>query len=296
MTLFQEEIENEAIERIVKFAKISASLNFEVIVGFSGGKDSQVIYDLCQRSGIQFTAYFNHAFEDAITLKFIKQYYPKVKWRRIHHFGFIENIWKNENSILPTAEIAYCCKYYKHNPKFQDKASIVGVRREESNKRKKRQILEVKNKTTLKKNKYAIYPYFTEKCTGIGSSGIIQLKPIIDWTTENVWDYIKIHNIPINPQYNKTKRVGCLVCPKASFSSNYKALIEHPKLIDAFIKAREKRKDIDWFITKDNDDFSNRKAEYICRWLNHSFRPFSKKEIILKDKVIETYNKCTKHN
>ena len=115
MILFTNEFEQEAITRIVKFSKIAETLGYEIAVGFSGGKDSQVVYDLCQRSGIQFTAYFNHAFESNTTLKFIREHYPDVVWRRDHNFGFIENIWKNHNSALPTVEMSYCCSDYKHN-------------------------------------------------------------------------------------------------------------------------------------------------------------------------------------
>ena len=56
MNLFANEIENQAIERIQKFAKIAKTMGFEVRLGFSGGKDSQVCYDLCKRSGINFKA------------------------------------------------------------------------------------------------------------------------------------------------------------------------------------------------------------------------------------------------
>ncbi len=52
MNLFSEEIEQTSIERIQKFAKIAKTMGFEVCLGFSGGKDSQVCYDLCKRSGI----------------------------------------------------------------------------------------------------------------------------------------------------------------------------------------------------------------------------------------------------
>lgn len=54
MSLFAEEIEQTAIERIQKFSKIAKAMGFEVRLGFSGGKDSQVCYDLCKRSGIEF--------------------------------------------------------------------------------------------------------------------------------------------------------------------------------------------------------------------------------------------------
>lgn len=127
-----------------------------------------------------------------------------------------------------------------------------------------------------------------------GTAGIIQLKPIIDWTDENVWDYIKAHNLPVNPEYKVSKRVGCIVCPKANFTSNYIALIEHPKLIDAFIMAREKaeRDDkIDWGITSDNKYYSDDKLYYICRWLNHSFIPFTKKQERLYKQVRAAYDK-----
>lgn len=289
MNLFNNEFEQEAITRIVKFGKIAEALGYEVSVGFSGGKDSQVVYDLCLRSGIPFKAYFNHAFESSTTLKFIREFYPDVIWRRDYNFGFIENIWKNHNSLLPTSEISYCCKDYKHNPNYVDKASIVGVRRAESIKRKDRKVFEARNKTTIKHNKALFSEYFTDLCTGVGTTGIIQLKPIVDWSDEEVWDYIERHGLPINPQYKETKRVGCIVCPKADMTTNYKALLEHPKLIDAFIKARSMRIDADWMIQKENRDFRDNKVEYICRWLNHSFRPFTKRQKALYEKVLENY-------
>lgn len=37
MDLFQEEMEQKAIERIQKFAKIAKTMGFEVRLGFSGG-------------------------------------------------------------------------------------------------------------------------------------------------------------------------------------------------------------------------------------------------------------------
>lgn len=82
MNLFAEEIEQQAIERIQKFAKIAKTMGFEVCLGFSGGKDSQVCYDLCKRSGIEFKAYYicrwlNHSF-----MPFTKkqeEFYRKVR-------------------------------------------------------------------------------------------------------------------------------------------------------------------------------------------------------------------------
>lgn len=79
MDIFLKEYEQIAIERIQKFAKIAKAMSFDIHLGFSGGKYSQVCYDLCKRSGIDFTAFFNHSFESCTTLRFIKEYYPEVK-------------------------------------------------------------------------------------------------------------------------------------------------------------------------------------------------------------------------
>ena len=299
MDLYQLELEQIAIERIQKFAKIAEKMGFEVRLGFSGGKDSQVCCDLCKRSGIEFRAFFNHSFESNTTLRFIRKYYPEVIWRHDHPFGFIRNIRINHKGLLPTSQRAFCCNDYKHNSKYIDECSVVGVRKAESAKRRKRTAFETKNKTTMKLHKSLFSEYFEEHCQSTGSHGIIQLKPIIDWTDENVWDYIKTHNIPVNPEYKECKRVGCIVCPKANFKSNYISLLRMPKLIDAFIMAREKaeRSDgvkWDWMITSDNRDYSDDKPYYICRWLNHSFMPFTEKQELLYKQVREVYDSIAK--
>ena len=291
MNLFQEEQEQTAIERIKKFAKIAKSMNFDISLGFSGGKDSQVCYDLCKRAGISFTAYFNRSFESPVTLRFIREFYPDVIWRRDHKFGFIENISKNHGSLLPTVQKAYCCDDYKHNSKYVDKCSIVGVRKAESAKRSTRTVVSVKNKTEMKKNKVLVSEYFKEECQSVGTASVIQLLPIVDWSDNDVWDYIRMHNLPVNPEYSTANRIGCIVCPKANFSSNVKFLMKYPRLIDAFISARERGGEkIDWVITSDNKDYSEDKPYYICRWLNHSFMPFSKKQQVLYEEFRAVYN------
>lgn len=298
MNLFNEEIEQQAIERIQKFAKIARAMGFEVCLGFSGGKDSQVCYDLCKRSGIAFKAYFNRCFESNITIRFIRENYPDVIFRRVVKEGFIRNIRINHKGFLPTVQAAYCCKNYKHNPKFTDDCSITGVRKAESVNRRKRTAFDIKNKTLLKKNKKLIDDYFEEHCQSTGTAGIIHLKPIIDWTDNDVWDYIHKYNLPINPEYKYAKRIGCIVCPKTNFAYNCKSLLKFPKLIDSFILAREKgRLNIEWLIYNGNEklDCSNDKPYYICRWLNRSFMPFTKKQKELYEKFREKYDNIKKN-
>lgn len=290
-SLFDDFFENEAIDRIRRFAALAKKMGFVPVCQFSGGKDSQVCYDLCRRAGIEFRVVFNHCFESAVTLNFIRTQYPEVEWRREVKQGFFQNIKQNHGGLLPTVEFAYCCEDYKHNRRYVDAASIVGVRKAESIKRAQRKVLETKNKTVLKKNAATIGDYFSAGCVASGASSEIQLKPIVDWSETDVWNYIRRHNLPINPEYKFCRRVGCVVCPKANITHNYRALMAQPKLIDAVIKARNGYGD--WIINSENKDYADNKAEYVCRWLNHSFRPFTKKQRELADKVIENYNtKC----
>lgn len=287
--LFSDEIEAQAIDRIVRFSKIANSLGLDICLGFSGGKDSQVVYHLMKRSGVPFKAYYNVAFESNTTKKFIRENYPDVIWRKDHKFGFVENIIKNHAGLLPTVKTAYCCADYKHNPKYADKCSVVGVRKAESKARETRTAISIKNKKTLKKNKELITKYFVENCQNTGTKSIIQLLPIVDWTDKDVWNYIKKYQLPINPEYLHSKRVGCMVCCKANFTSNYYYLMKYPKLVDAFILSKSNQKN-DWIITSENKDLKDDKVLYICRWLNHSFMPFSKKQQKLYEQFRNHYD------
>jgi phosphoadenosine phosphosulfate reductase len=45
---------------------------------------------------------------------------------------------------------------------------------------------------------------------------LIKVSPLADWTKDDVWDYIKKHNIPYNPLHAKGfPSIGCLPCTKA---------------------------------------------------------------------------------
>lgn len=53
---------------------------------------------------------------------------------------------------------------------------------------------------------------------------------------------------------------------------------------------------VDWIITSDNKDYSDDKPYYICRWLNHSFMPFTEKQQRLYEKVRKVYDEhCVKN-
>ncbi len=45
--------------------------------------------------------------------------------------------------------------------------------------------------------------------------GIVKVSPLADWTTEEVWDYIKANDVPYNRLYDKGyKSIGCAPCTR----------------------------------------------------------------------------------
>ena len=48
------------------------------------------------------------------------------------------------------------------------------------------------------------------------NNGLIKINPLINWTEQDVWDYINKHNIPFNPLHKKGfASIGCQPCTRA---------------------------------------------------------------------------------
>ncbi len=46
--------------------------------------------------------------------------------------------------------------------------------------------------------------------------GLIKVCPLTDWTTEQVWDYIRSNNVPYNELHDKGyPSIGCAPCTRA---------------------------------------------------------------------------------
>ncbi len=64
------------------------------------------------------------------------------------------------------------------------------------------------------------------------------LNPIIDWTTEEVWEFIHEYNIPYCKLYDEGfKRLGCIGCPMGSIEGRIAEFERYPKYRQAYIRA-----------------------------------------------------------
>ena len=67
------------------------------------------------------------------------------------------------------------------------------------------------------------------------------INPIIDWTNDEVWEFIKEYNVPYCCLYDEGfKRIGCIGCPMGSVKKRQYELDRYPKYKALYLKAFEK--------------------------------------------------------
>lgn len=46
--------------------------------------------------------------------------------------------------------------------------------------------------------------------------GLVKINPLVDWTSTQVWEYIRSHNLPYNPLHDRSyPSIGCTHCTRA---------------------------------------------------------------------------------
>jgi phosphoadenosine phosphosulfate reductase len=194
-------------------------------VGFSGGKDSQVVWDLVKLAGVKAEAVFNLTTVDPPELiRFIRAHYPEVEIRKPSRSMYRLIV---RRLMAPTRIMRFCCEFLKENsgPGEDTGVTITGVRKAESLIRSKRGLYE-----KSKKNK----------------KGWI-LNPIIEWSDADVWEYIRSNKMPYCSLYDEGfSRVGCVMCPMAGPKRMRSDAARWPNIANiyrmAFSKVCEERK------------------------------------------------------
>ena len=181
-----------------------------LVVAFSGGKDSQTVYHLAEAAGVDFEAVYSATTIDPPeVVRFIRKQYPLVKFN-VPKMSF----WRLAEKIrmLPNRHMRYCCSILKEQT-LPGRVTLTGVRREESARRAKRQVLDI-NKKPRQFDEFERNEITDVQCFGNGKEKIT-VNPILDWTETDVWQYLNgVVNVPHCELYDKgRRRVGCLFCP-----------------------------------------------------------------------------------
>lgn len=225
----------ESISLIKKGEQLALSLNPDgYFVGFSGGKDSQVLLDLVRQSGVKYKAYYSVTTNDPPdNVYFIRQHYPDVIFLQNH-----VNLYRHiAQKGAPTIFHRWCCKIFKEGA-GAGYVVLTGVRREESKKRKKYPTIDVRSNRKEHANRtapYTIEGFIQAQHQCIKGQDKIMIYPIAEWTSTDIWVYIAKKHLPVNPCYENTGRVGCMFCPYSSPEQIEFYEHKYPKFYQLFI-------------------------------------------------------------
>ena len=219
-------------QRAIARLKIASEMSLKnygtpLVVTTSGGKDSSVCVELAQRAGIPFEVQHNHTTADAPeTVRFVRQEfarlenlgikctvnYPTYKGKRTSMWGLIP-----QKLMPPTRMVRYCCEVLKEHG-GDGRFVCTGVRWGESARRAKmrgifeKQVKDRDRSVKVQEDGGSLEELFAP-CK-LKAKHIVN--PIVDWTTSQVWDFLRDSKGPVNPLYEcGFDRVGCVGCPLA---------------------------------------------------------------------------------
>lgn len=212
---------DQKIKDSIRILKMGAQ-DRTVELSYSGGKDSDVILALANMAGISIRPIYKCTTIDPPgTIKHVRENGVEVIRPRETFFHLIER------KGFPTMRARFCCDVLKEYKIMDD--AIQGIRRCESAKRAKNYM----------------EPFI---CRTYGSNHVNVILPILEWTDENVSEFIAVNGIRCHPLYydetgrfHVERRLGCLGCPLVADRglADFRA---HPQLVRCWLKAGKK-----WF-------------------------------------------------
>ena len=256
------DIERKAILRLQEASTMSQQIYEKpLLLTYSGGKDSDLTLDLAVKAGIPFEAahslttvdmpetvyhtrkVFAKLEEKGVPCKIIRPTYkdkPVTMWTLIP-----------QKLVPPTRLMRYCCLVLKETS-GKGRFIATGVRRAESSKRASRESFEIigsrKQYGVLLNDEEVFSQDNTEKRRYFENCRLKAkrtVNPIIDWTDNDVWDYIRSERIDINSKYSDGyKRVGCIGCPLSGKCNRLREFEEYPTYKRAYIRAFDKMLDV----------------------------------------------------
>ena len=182
---------------------LSEKLSSDVVFASSLGAEDQVIFDMISRLGLDipvFTLDTGRLFQETYDLISAteKKYNKKIEIIFPKHEAVEEMVNQDGiNSFYESAELRKkCCHVRKLEPLSRALAPysawICGLRRDQAETRSEVKVID------------------------LDENGKVKVNPLIDWTEEDVWNYIKKYKVPYNKLHDKGfLSIGCACCTRA---------------------------------------------------------------------------------
>lgn len=209
------------VDRAIRLLQSIPTDDGPIELSYSAGKDSDVILELAKMAGIPYRAiYKNTTIDPAGSITHAREMGAEVIRPKKSFFQLV-----SEHGY-PSRYARFCCSFLKEY-KVCDRA-IQGIRRSESRNRAERYKEPEMCRVYSAKEKVKVY------------------LPILEWTDEDVAEFIKERNIKCHPlyyregQFDVTKRLGCMGCPLQSRKKRIQEFKDNPKMLKAWIRAGQK--------------------------------------------------------
>lgn len=278
LNMYGKDMVEVAIERLKAFEPKEG-----YYLAFSGGKDSVTVKALADMAGVKYDAHYHVTSVDPPELvRFVKTF-PEVHFDfPVDDDGRVKTMWNliPKRKMPPTRIMRYCCKDLKEGG-GEDRFVVTGVRKDESvrrardrsglelgeKKKDRRELLDPDNPTP--EMMYHCQTYHRKV-----------LNPIIDWTTDEVWEFIKEYKVRYCCLYDEGfSRLGCIGCPIGARAHRLWEFERYPKYKENYIKAFQKM--IDAYPLK-KEDWQTGKE--VFEWWIHGESGYAdKKQVKVKE-------------
>ena len=246
-------MDNEKVQKAIDRLKAFEPVDEPYYLCYSGGKDSDCIRILADLAGVKHDIVHNLTTVDAPeTVRYIKSI-PNVQIEMPKY-----SMWQliEKKKFPPTRLIRYCCDELKEKG-GKGRIKVTGVRWAESNNRNNNQSLvtiigKPKSTIALAEELQADYELnskgglilntdndvsrrMVEQCYRTTSTLV---NPIIDWTDDDVWEFLNYYGCKSNPLYQcGMKRIGCIGCPMHGREGMKSDFVRYSKYRDNYLRA-----------------------------------------------------------
>lgn len=272
----------EKEKRAIEYLKAFEPETEPYYLCYSGGKDSDCIRILAELAGVKHECKHNLTTVDAPeTVYYVRETIGKENIN-MPEMSMWQLIVKKK--MPPTRLMRYCCEELKERG-GKGRIKITGVRWAESasraesagvvkiiGKEKTMQKLAEEQELKYKTNKHGGLVMnndnsetrrFVEMCYRTTTT---MINPIVDWTDEDVWEFLNHYGCKSNPLYQcGQKRIGCIGCPLQSYKRMKADFEMYPKYRAAYVRAFDRMLE-----EREKAGFVNTGAwsdgEHVMRW------------------------------